>query len=97
MTKAERIFKDTYAECRRHAKRWGIDRNPDGTAIGFCRLATEEVTCIRTWNEIQRLIDKEHSMIELDKELLGIDERTELCEYALEMVQSTLNNTINNR
>lgn len=96
MTKAEKIFKDTYTECRLHAKAWGFERQADGRAIGFNRLATEEATCRRTFNAIQKLIDKEAKNIELNKRLLGEDDYTARCEFALEMVQETLNNAIRN-
>ena len=91
MTKAEKIFKDTYTECRLHVRTWGCERN-NGKAIGFNRLATEEVTCRRTWNAIQKMIDNERRNFELDRRL-GI-EVSEVREVGLEMVQETLNNVI---
>lgn len=92
MTKAEKIFNETYTECRLHARTWGCERSENGKAIGFNKLATEEATSRRTWNAIQKLIDKERERIEFDKRL-GIDVR-EVVEFGLEMVQETLNNTI---
>lgn len=93
MTKAERIFKDTYTECRIHAKAWGKQYNPDGSAVGFSGLITEEVTCKRTWNAIQKRIESEKKVLEFDKKYGILDkERLDLLEYAIEMVQSTLNN-----
>ena len=92
MTKAERIFRDTYTECRLHVKAWGVERNANGKAIGFASLATEEVTCRRTWNEIQRFIDREKKDIEMCKKL--DIEINPVREFALEMVQETLNNYI---
>lgn len=94
MTKAEKIFKDTYTECRLHARTWGFERTPEGKVIGFNNLATEEATCRRTFNAIQKFIDSEARRIELDKKFFGEDEDTALREYALEMVQETLNNAI---
>lgn len=92
MTKAQKIFEDTYTECRIHAKRWGYERTESGRAIGFASLVTEEVTCRRTWNEIQRLIDREKKEIEMCKKL--DIEINSVREFALEMVQETLNNCI---
>ena len=94
MTKAEKIFNDTYTECRLHAKTWGFERTPEGKVIGFNRLATEETTCRRTFNAIQKLIDNEAKRIGFSKKHFGEDEHTALREYALEMVQETLNNAI---
>ena len=92
-TKADRIFTDIYRECRNHLKRSELKRNPDGTVVGFCNIS-EEVTCRRTWNAIQKLIDKELKNLDLEEELLGTTEYYELKKNAIEMVQSTLNNTI---
>lgn len=48
MTKAEKIFKDTYYECRKHIRDWGIERNPDGRPVAYGSLITELVVSIRT-------------------------------------------------
>lgn len=92
-TKAERIFKDTYTECRIHVKTWGFERSKDGTAIGFNHLATEELTSTRTWNAIRKLIDSEKRNLEVYRKY-GFENSYELKRFALEMVESTLNNTI---
>lgn len=95
MTKAERIFKDTYYECKHHVNAWGFERNPDGRPIGFNSLSTDETTCRRTWNAIQKEIDSERNRLDLDEkyEILEPD-RIEFLRFALEMVQVTLDNTI---
>lgn len=91
MTKAEKIFKDTYSECRIHIRHWGVELNSDGSSIGFNFLSTEEVVCNRTCNDVQKFITKESKTLELD-EKLGFD--VSFQKAALGMVQATLNNTI---
>lgn len=96
MTKAEKIFDATYRECRIHIMNWGIpDRNPNGKMIGYSGLITKEVTSRRTWNAIQKLIDKEWENLKRDRylEILSA-ERLEALESALEMTQSSLDNEI---
>ena len=91
MTKAERIFKETYSECRTHIKIWGYKENS-----GFNRMAYKdnETFSKRTANAVQKLIDNERKRLELAKEIdaLPID-RIAFMEQALKMVQVTLNNT----
>lgn len=93
MTKAEKIFKDTYYSCKQYVKSWGVD---EAAKSGFARLSTEELTSTRTWNEIQRYIDREKRDIKLDLDLniLTVNEAT-ILEAAINMVQATLDNTRN--
>lgn len=99
MTKAERIFNNTYTECRIHTKTWGMQRNPNGKAIGFTGLIKRDsdTSCKRTWNAIQKLIDSKKKQVEIAlKYDFGDREYYEMCSFALEMVQSSLDNEINN-
>lgn len=91
-TKAQKIFTDTYTECRIHIKDWGLERDQNGKAIGFNRLSTEEVVCTRTCNAVENLINTEKKMLKFDHEIGIANDWTALCEQALEMVESTLNN-----
>ena len=92
MTKAQKIFQDTWTECRIHIKDWGMKYNPDGTAVGFCNMDTEEVMSARTFNAIEKEIEKAEHMMKMDHELGIADDWTKLCEDALKMVRSTLKN-----
>ena len=93
MTKAEKIFKDTYTECRRSAQSWGFRYNPDGRPIGFAGVITEEVVYIRTLNAIQKFIDSERKTIALNEKYgVSTAERLNLLRYALDMVQVTVDN-----
>lgn len=92
LTKADRIFQDTYSECRNHIRAWGMEYNPDGSAIGFCNLCSEEVMSTRTFNAIEKLINSEARRLEFDHKFGLADERTELNENALAMVRTTLKN-----
>lgn len=91
MTKAERIFEETYAGCRNHIKKWGYEENS-----GFQRMfyKDNEIFSKRTANAVQKLIDKERRELELDKELHVLSsDRICFLEQSLEMVQVTLKNT----
>ena len=94
MTKAEIIFRDTFAACRKSAETWGRQYNPDGRPIGYNNLITEEPIYSRTKYAVQHLIDTERSTIRI-REKLGIltGEALDLRKYALDMVQVTLDNT----
>lgn len=89
MTKAERIFKDTYTECRLHIKRHGYEEN-----VGFNTLIIKDTESVstRTFNAISKLIASERKSVEIS-EKLGIGNAT-LNRQALDMVEATLNNNI---
>ena len=92
MTKAERIFRNTYAECRIHIKNWGYEEN-----TGFTRLSLDdnETVCTRTFNEIAKYITAERKRIEISVKYNVIDsEKANAYNQALNMVQATLDNTI---
>lgn len=67
VTKAERIFNSTWYECLDHAKSWGREYNPDGRAIGYGSLVTEEVVCTRTLNDVQKCIDRRKRELDLNE------------------------------
>ena len=94
MTKAERIFNDTYRQCRIYVKHWGVQKE-NGKTVGFNSLETEDVTCKRTWNAIQKCIDKEikHLEFHFNHNFIS-EEEYRFYSNALEMVQGTLDNTI---
>ena len=93
MTKAERIFRDTYAECRKNARSWGFRYNPDGRPVGFNGLITEEVVYVRTLNSVQKFIDRESKNLDRYEKLNVLDaDRLNFLRYALGMVQTTLDN-----
>lgn len=95
MTKAEKIFKDTYYECRKQIKAFGIQRNPDGKMVGFSGLITELPVSIRTCNDVKKFIDKETKRLDRNDEFgIGTQESQEFQRLALEMTHSTLDNQI---
>lgn len=88
-TKAERIFKDTYTECRLHVKRFGYE------GYGFTGMITkgDELVYTRTANEIKRLIESEARSINFDRRLgFSTEEYLQLRTDALNMVRKTLEN-----
>ena len=97
MTKAERIFKATYFECRTHVKNWGIGRNTNGRPVGYETLITkdDESVSIRTCNAVQKFIESEKRRLERNGKFgVGTPESQECNKFALEMTQATLNNHI---
>lgn len=90
--KARQIFTDTYTVCRIHIKDWGFETNPDGKAIGFGNVHTEDVICQRTINDMRKLVDTEKKMLKLEHTIGHADDFTTLCEQALQMVETTIDN-----
>ena len=93
MTKGERIFNATRYECKKHIERWGYKVNPDGSAVGFNGLITEEPVCCRTKHNVRTYLDKARR--DIDRYLkIGVytKERAEKEHNILNMVESSLNN-----
>lgn len=88
-TKAERIFRSTYAASRNHIRAWGYTENSAWTRM---ETRDDEVLTMRTVNAIQKLIDRENRKIEFFEKQGIADEREVLSRQALEMVQNTLDN-----
>lgn len=96
MTKAERIFKNTYAMCKEGLKTWGFRNNPDGRPIGysFVDCKDDESVSTRTCNDIQKFIDAEHTTLKMMNKYHTVDDDTLMrWKYALQMTQVTLDNT----
>jgi len=95
MTKAEKIFKDTYTQCRVYIKAWGTERNDNGKVVGFTRLdySDNDFVCMRTINAVEKLLASERKMLAMDIKL-GILEpdRIKVLTDALDMVESTIEN-----
>lgn len=93
MTKAERIFTETKINCMSHIKIWGIEKNPDGRVIGFTSLSGDDSFCTRTFNDVQKIIDREVRRFEIAKKYIQYTEQEiETRNAVLEMVQVTLEN-----
>lgn len=96
MKKAEKIFEDTFTACRIHVRDFGLEFNPNGEAIGFNGLITEDVVCTRTVNAVQKLVDSKLREWDIfDKYDTNGDEgraRRDFWRQAMKMVQSTINN-----
>lgn len=70
---------------------WGYKEN-----VGFNRMiyGDNETFCKRTANAIQKIIDSERKQLYIYKKLAVLsEEEIVMLEQALNMVQSTLNNT----
>lgn len=89
MTKAERIFNDTYTDCRLHIKRHGYEENVGFNALS---MSDDEAVCTRTFNAIAKLIASERKCVDI-AEKYGIGDAT-IKRQALNMVEATLNNSI---
>ena len=91
MTKAERIFNDTYRECRNHIKKYGYEDNSGFNSMFY---RDNEVFYRRTASAVQKIIDGERKQLDIDRKIGALsEERIKFLENALNMVQVTLNNT----
>ena len=92
MTKAERIFRDTYSECRQIIKHHGYEPN---SGLNGLVMKDNETTCTRTLNAISKLLKSEQRSNEMAKKLNAISaERSQMNADALKMVERTLYNAI---
>ena len=89
MTKAERIFNDTYIECRNIVKHFGYEEN---SRLSSLVMKDTETVSTRTFNAIAKLIESERKSITAIKKFNM--ERAEMLTNALNMVENTLNKTI---
>ena len=74
MKKAERIYKETYHQTRRHIEAWGYNPDTDGGWAGGWITETEsnpDGECIyqRTQNELLKMLNRDKRFIEIDAEL----------------------------
>lgn len=93
MTKAERIFNGTAYECRRHAKTWGFEYSENGKPVGYNGLITDEAVSTRTFNDVQKLIDKRRHEIDIFvKNGIYDADKYAFEQYVVEAVQVTLEN-----
>jgi hypothetical protein len=89
MTKAERIFKETRWECRRHINTWGFEE------IGFNAVATKdnESVSTRTLNDLDKVYNKAVKSLMTDYKLGVIDKEKATKEaQILKMVRLTIDN-----
>lgn len=92
-TKAERIYRSTKVACKQHIEAWGIEYNPNGKAVGFNNLSTDEVISTRTINAVEKIKNTEKRNNE-ECYKLGITNEEEYNRKAkvFEMVESTIEN-----
>lgn len=94
MTKAQKIFNSTRFECKKSIDVWGYEVNPNGKAVGFNRVITEEAVCTRTLNELDKILARARKDVELDMKLgIFTTEKAEKERNILNMVESTIENT----
>lgn len=92
MTKAERIFRDSYAEARVHIKNWGYEEN---TCINHLSCRDDEIVCTRTINAIKKLIEAEKRNIQLSYKYGVIAmEQANVKAQALRMVELTIDREV---
>ena len=97
MTKAERIFKNTRWECKKHIEAWGYETNPNGKSVGFTSLICDdnERICKRTVNAVSAILASERKRNELNLRYdIITEDKFRKTEQILNMVDSTIENTI---
>lgn len=94
MTKAERIFTNTYSECYYIVSKYGYDEKTRQRMSSLITRDGEEV-CRRTFNAIRKLIESERNAINL-RENMGIfsHEEAEQERQAVKMIENTLDHEI---
>ena len=89
-TKAQRIFRVLYYDCKKHVQTWGYDE-----PTGFNRLPCrdDETVCTRTVNAVQKLWDAERNRIDNYVKFEIIDDAEyQLRLNALDMAYNTIQN-----
>lgn len=98
MTKAERIYKQTYNETYRHVTDWGYDPETDGGWAGGWITETEknpDGECIyqRTQNELKRMLERDSKELQYyEKHDIGEKEWRETRFKILLMMARTAQN-----
>ena len=91
MTKAERIYKATRFECKKHIEVWGYEEN-----VGFntVKYDDNETVCKRTLNDMKYYLERARKNLAIDIKL-GVltNEQAQLEEKILNMVEKTIENT----
>lgn len=90
MTKADRIFNATYAECREIVKRHGYEEN---TRLNNLVMRDDESVCKRTLNAISNRLTSERKKAEYMKPYYE-DRAYNLYTDTLNMVENTLKKAI---
>lgn len=92
MTKAERIYRATRYECKKHISNWGYKENVGFNAVIY---NDNETVCKRTLNEMRKHLERARKHLALDIKL-GIltSEAATFEEQILNMVEKTIENTV---
>lgn len=92
-SKAERIYRKTRYACRKHIETWGLDFNPNGKAVGFNNLDTDEVISTRTINAVEKELikDKNNTSMAYKLNVISQEELNERAKTWL-MIESTIEN-----
>ena len=94
MKKAERIYRDTKYECRKHVEDWGYNPETDGGFTGLIYKDSELVST-RTFNAIDVLLKRDERLLADCIELnIGTPDANEFKGKVLTMVRRTLRNSI---
>lgn len=91
MTKAERIYRKTRFECKRHIEVWGYEENAGFNTVIY---NDNETVCKRTLNDMKHFLERARKDLAIDIKL-GIltGEQAKLEEQVLNMVEKTIENT----
>jgi hypothetical protein len=89
MTKAERIYRESFMEAMIHIKEWGYEEKSSFNRLSY---GDDESICVRTINAIKKVIATERKTLEISYELGTITpEKKNLISHAIDMVELTAN------
>lgn len=98
-TKAERIFRETRTSCMLDVRKYGCERNLDGTAIGYYSVVKKDSDTIymRTINSLTKILNSHRNKLQSDLERGRCSpEEFQLETEILDKVEVTINNNREN-
>lgn len=92
-TKAHEIYVATRVACKKHIEVFGLQMNPNGKAVGWNNLVTEEAISTRTINAVEKEMQCHKKDVEIGYKL-GVYTDEEIAELnkMWMMVESTIEN-----
>ena len=92
-TKAHRIYVATRVACKKNIEAFGLQMNPNGKAVGWNNLVTEEAISPRTINAVEKEMQCHKKDVEIGYKLgIYTDEEVAELNKIWMMIESTIEN-----